>query len=299
MADGEELREQALSFGPEDALVGVWTEPRGAASRDAGRPAVLMLNSGVVHHVGIWRLHVRLARALARRGFSSLRFDLSGIGDSNIAQPASNLSEMVARDVDAAIDHVREARGVPSVALLGLCSGAHDAIEAAVRRRDVTGVIAIDLIADLQNWQHRVAHVRKRVFNAESWRNALPLTGFGAAEPLLETAEETEAPGPTLGVRDTVPRGELATSLERLLGRDVGLLFVFSAGLEENYNHAGQFAEVLPEVAAHPAATNHFFPDADHTFSDTAQQAALIRLIVDWLSGRCPETAAREGRAVG
>ena len=76
------MREKAVRFGKTKSLVGVVTEASNGAGRDGG-PAVIMLNSGILHHVGACRLHVKLARALAPVGYTVMRFDHSGIGDSD------------------------------------------------------------------------------------------------------------------------------------------------------------------------------------------------------------------------
>jgi hypothetical protein len=41
-----------------------------------------MFNMGANHRIGPRRINVKLARVLAARGVSSLRFDLGGVGDS-------------------------------------------------------------------------------------------------------------------------------------------------------------------------------------------------------------------------
>ena len=77
------------------------------------RPAIILLNTGVEHHVGPHRLYVPLAREWAARGHLVLRFDLGGIGDSvprraaeeNVAYPAHMLD-----DAREAIAFVRERR---------------------------------------------------------------------------------------------------------------------------------------------------------------------------------------------
>ena len=75
------VKEKPVQFGPDGNLVGVMARP---ASGDVAstRPAVLFLNAGVIHRIGPHRLHVNLARYFAMRGVTSLRIDLSGIGDS-------------------------------------------------------------------------------------------------------------------------------------------------------------------------------------------------------------------------
>ena len=74
--------------------------------------------------------------------------------------------------------------------------------------------------------------------------------------------------------------------LDTLLKRDLQLFFAFSNGLEENYNHRTQFAEALPDIASDPRTSVSFFPEADHTFTDPAQQRRLLAEVTDWMQGR-------------
>lgn len=71
------ITETAHVFG--EGLVGVLSRPRQIV---AGRPAVILLNAGLVQRSGPFRVYAQLARALASCGFVVLRFDLSGRGDS-------------------------------------------------------------------------------------------------------------------------------------------------------------------------------------------------------------------------
>ena len=57
------MRERALTFGPAN-LVGVLTQPDPAVA-NPGLPAVVILNSGILHRAGASRLYVRIARRLA------------------------------------------------------------------------------------------------------------------------------------------------------------------------------------------------------------------------------------------
>ena len=112
-------REQAILLGPRRSLVGVLTPPvEGSPPRDR---AVVILNSGIIHRVGANRLHVELARELARAGFRVLRFDLSGIGDSPARSDAgASILDSVMQDIREAVDHVAGKDG--RVAIFGLCS---------------------------------------------------------------------------------------------------------------------------------------------------------------------------------
>lgn len=292
MADEDRLAgaasvEKAVAFGPNRSLVGVWTTPAGGSS--GSPPAMLLLNSGVIHHVGSWRLHTRLARALAAEGFSSLRFDLSGIGDSERRNEAATLEENVAKDVADAISYVRDVLGVDRVVLLGLCSGARDSLEAAERDASVTGVVTIDLVADLQTRRHYLQHFGRRLFILESWwntitgRNRVFERATGALRSRSSAASSKSEEEAQVGLRFAMSRQHVSRVVATLFERDANLLFVYSAGLEGNYNHESQLREALPEHAAHPNLSVEFFSTADHTFSRVARQAELISVVTGWM----------------
>ena len=56
------MKERALRIGRPTPLIGIVSEPE---VFDPARPAVIILNSGIMHHVGACRLSVKLARAVA------------------------------------------------------------------------------------------------------------------------------------------------------------------------------------------------------------------------------------------
>jgi len=75
------MNEQVIRFEPSQTLVGIVTQPAPALA-NPDLPAVVLLNAGLLHRVGPNRIYVQLARKLAGFGFTVLRFDFSGMGDS-------------------------------------------------------------------------------------------------------------------------------------------------------------------------------------------------------------------------
>lgn len=298
MAGKDPIGEKALVFGPQRSMVGIWTGPR---SRVAGRPAVVMVNSGIIHRVGLCRLHTRLARMLAPRGFPSFRFDLSGIGDSLRRTGVSSLREAVTSDITAALDHLADRHHVNRFVIFGLCSGAHDAVLNALTDARLVGVIAIDLLADFRNWQHHAHHFRQRLFNATSWANALRgrnqyLRALRDSLKFVKTPVQRVREG-GVGVRAPLPRETLVEMLDTLLGRDVRMLLMFSGGIEQNYNHRSQFKEALPAAARHPNLLSEYFPNAGHWFDDRKEQLAVIELITQWTDSNFgPDRESRRGQ---
>src|SRR5688572_9848173 len=113
------MREHAVSFGAAGNLSGILCEPDQPID---GAPAVLMWNVGIHHRVGAFRIWVDLARRLSAAGFTSLRFDLSGMGDS---EPRRGATEDVERqeDLDEAMAFVTKRTGLKTFAPIGFCSG--------------------------------------------------------------------------------------------------------------------------------------------------------------------------------
>ena len=75
------MNETVCQFGPDQGLTGILTQPSDSV-RVTDAPVALIFNAGIVHNIGPFRLHVDIARMLAAAGFSSLRIDVSGLGDS-------------------------------------------------------------------------------------------------------------------------------------------------------------------------------------------------------------------------
>jgi esterase/lipase len=138
--DGQEIRERFVTVGP-DELVGVLTRP---GSDDGGRGLLVLLNSGSDPHTGPGRAWVELARHMAIRGYSTLRVDLRGWGES------PDGPRVPGRPFDAhAVDDVARlvsglaAEGYEDIVLCGLCSGAWFAMQAA-RQVPVRGIVALN-----------------------------------------------------------------------------------------------------------------------------------------------------------
>ncbi len=133
--------DEAVRFG---SLFGILTRP---ARVDPSRPAVIMMNAGTIHRIGPHRLYVTMARELAALGFTTLRMDLSGIGDSpvvagqeeNLCYPATGLP-----DCQQAMAFLESTTGAHRFILAGLCSGGDIAFQLGITDRRVAGVVMLN-----------------------------------------------------------------------------------------------------------------------------------------------------------
>ncbi len=139
---GEKYAESSVRFGPERTLSGVYCRsPNGTPKQ-----AVVILNAGAIHHIGWARGSVEIARRLAASGVASMRIDIGGVGNS-FASPNGASGSLYAlelrKDVSAAIDWLTS-QGIAEVSVVGACSGAYQAMHAAVADARIKRVALIN-----------------------------------------------------------------------------------------------------------------------------------------------------------
>ena len=137
------MKEQAVLFGKDRSLVGVVTDPP-EKKRGMDLPAVIFLNSGIVHRVGPNRIYVKMARHLSTMGFVVMRFDFSGIGDSQPRRDTLPFVKSAISEVQEAMGCLKEVRGVGHFVLIGGCSGARISFQAACQDARVVAAFLIN-----------------------------------------------------------------------------------------------------------------------------------------------------------
>jgi alpha-beta hydrolase superfamily lysophospholipase len=95
---------------------------------------VVFVPDAFTPHIGLSRIWVELAREWAARGVPTMRFDVSGCGDSPARAGVEGHQVRLVEHIDDVLAATRHARpdDPHDVALVGLCSGAYHALEAAV-----------------------------------------------------------------------------------------------------------------------------------------------------------------------
>lgn len=143
----DDLRETPLFLGAEEKIFGVLTEPvMSVHPGDWAETIILMISIGANHRIGPNGLYVTLARSLAQSGCRSFRFDLPGVGDSLTAGgvPREKMySKASVQDVISAMDGLG-ARGFKKFVVMGLCSSAYLAFQAALIDRRVIGEVLMN-----------------------------------------------------------------------------------------------------------------------------------------------------------
>ncbi len=270
--------EKAVGFGPQSVLAGVWVEPAADRARP-GSPTFLIWNTGINHHVGPWRFNVELTRALAAQGFSSLRFDASGLGDSDGRSDVATEQERWAADLKDAMAVAEKRRGPGTFVLLGFCSSTDPAHYVALHEPKVTGVVYVEGYA----YRSRAfwTHYPLRYLDQMRWRRVLQRN-------LAKLSGETPpAHGPSIFNREYPPPEKYRDELKALLDRGVKIQITFSGG-DTDFNHAEQFDDMLGDATVRPRLDLAHFRDADHTFFRVEARRVLIDHLVGWMDRSFP-----------
>lgn len=270
--------ERAVVFGDRDArCVGVVTP---GARPD---PGVVLLNAGLLHHVGPQRMNVEIARRLsARHGASSLRFDVTGVGDSPARADGLPFRESSIVETRQAMDTLARETGASGFVLVGLCSGADQAFQVALADERVVGCVLIDPYP-YETPRFRRERWLRPARQRRTWVRVVRgeyKIGLRVLRVLAGEVEERVDPG--LAVRDIPPRDVAETGFRTLLERGVAVHVVFTAGQLGTYNHAAQFWDMYPSLREGGGLSYRYFAPADHTLSVRAVRELLLADVASW-----------------
>jgi hypothetical protein len=275
------MSERAITFGATGGLVGILSQPDGPPRK--GVPAVLMSNVGINHRVGPFRINVDLARALARKGVTSLRFDVSGMGDSETRKGVPEGSDAGIHDLRDAMAFLEKKAAVTSFVPVGFCSSVDAAHALALADERVRGVCYLEGYAYRTRgfWKNYPLRFTERArwerVLAAKFPKRFPPPGGGNADAGGGGAQ-------SVFVRDVPTRERFAQDVGTLAKRDVRLLFVYSGG-DTDFNHLGQFDELMGGQDLRGKVEVDFYADADHTFFRTADRARVVERVCRWVDG--------------
>ena len=311
------VKERTLLFGDAKSLVGIITEPA-PSDADPRRPAVVLLNAGILHRVGPNRVHVRLARKLAEAGFLVMRFDYSGIGDSRPRADTKAFARSALAETRQCMDLLQKMpRASGRFLLAGICSGADNALSAATQDDRVVGVALIEphsipapgfvlyqyrrKLLDPRSWW-RLLRGRSELLGslreqrAEEAGPAASASPAAAAAPApVATPAASAAPGapvapPSSAAPEPAPdpdsimpsRQEFVRQVRGLVDRGAGICFVYSSESPAYFNYLSLLRRELRRPRAAGRVRVQVLKQTDHVFTPLAVQDALVQTIRGW-----------------
>lgn len=282
------MKEEAITFGAKNSLVGVLTNPS-AHGANASTVGAILLNAGIIHHVGPGRIYVKIARQLASQGIAAFRFDFSGIGDSKPRLDNLPFEKSSIDETQRAMDFLEAQLGIRKFILIGGCSGARVSFNTASCDRRVSSCMLINfqVIADEDREVDAGSDTRKdehyyvnfAVRNYQSWRRLITgqaeyrkVAGVVASRFRREFTRAKSASEPP---QFAALRRELGV----IINRGVRPIFICSEGdpaLDEVRKAGGRELSNLCQQGKMEVVVVR---KSDHTFSSLADQELLIAVL--------------------
>lgn len=276
------VKEQALLLGRHGSLVGIYTCAPSAGTANGSNMAVVLFNAGLIHHVGPHRLYVKLARVLAAQGISTLRFDLSGIGDSSPRPDFLTARELAVAEPREIFDELVR-RGHDSFVLCGICSGARTAKQASIGDPRVKGLILINPASDAEDpglFAQTAArfYLSRSIWRPRAWFNLF--TGRVNYTMLFKGLAGMFRRMFTRGDRSLRDQSETARrNLETLVQQGPRVLALLSDRYAQAFNILD---DKLDDLQRSGRLQIEVFPDADHLFTSLKDQNDLVQPIGRW-----------------
>jgi pimeloyl-ACP methyl ester carboxylesterase len=306
-------RETPVCLGPADTLAGILAVP---ARRRAGAPIVLIANTGANPRYGNARGATNLARRLAEQGVASLRLDGYGIGDAAACtgEKGAPYREQGNSDIHAGVDFLT-ARFRSPVVVLGMCSGAYHAFQAALNDPRINGLILVNLQKFVWQGTESLAVVERttlrttgfylrNVTSPTVWHRLLrgKISAGRIAWTLVQRATlqlAAIADPAVAAIRGETKVGKVRRQFRELSERSVHILYVLSGndpGLDEVSRYFGIDGWRLRRQRN---VAFHTIPRADHTLSTHWAREHLMQQVAPYLKRLFAPTASAEQRQDG
>jgi hypothetical protein len=274
------MNERALTFGSHGGLVGVLTEPASSAAPEGSRRAVVFSNVGMHHHMGPHRMYVGLARAIADRGLYALRFDLSGMGDSEQRPGGQSGTQRDVVDLREAMDMLQDRFGVSEFILLGLCSGTDSTHAASVADARVIGAVFLDGYT-YSTPGYRMRRLLVRPLQLSRWARWLKRR----SRALLQPPGQGSPTDAAVYSREYPSQEQFVSDVRVMTARSTRLLYIFTGTVDYRYNHTKQLFEILGDAAPGDLVSTNYFRHVDHLFSTDGARRLLNERVVQWING--------------
>ena len=279
---------------PTGRLFGVFTPPAPGAA-PAGL-CVVLLTRPRSHRNRMW---IEGARRLAAKGFSTVRFDYHGCGDSGGDSAVLNPNQPYREDVVAVIRHARHQFGARRFVVCGACFDARTALSAFAAEGDaIDGLVfmaapvmeldtVVQVHADTKDW----AHLWRALFKPENWR---ALGQPGRWKHMATVVDRVSRR--SIGARDELPLSTgFVDDFRALVRSQARALFLY--GLEDAEYASFRVAERQLFAALPPDARSRFdvevWPGTVHGFLEMTRQRETFSRAVQWIEALHPQARGR------
>lgn len=267
-------REEVLRYGEHQRGFGILTLP----SKPVDAPILVIFNAGLLHRTEPYRLNVMVARALADLGITTLRVDLSGKGDAPVREGLVN-RESVAADWRGIRQALLNRLGVNTTfILMGLCSGADNAIKLSVGDESVLGLVLIDAESPKDDGFAVRKLVRK--ITDRNFLLSLPVKLIKRLFRIIMRQEHGKEE--LISLRDAPTSEDLVASMQQMVKKNGRILAVFTNFACHYYNLQGQFVKALDIDGLDKICRERMWFDATHILPVTEHRERFLSELKTW-----------------
>lgn len=267
-----------------DKLVGII---HASTSNNIG---VLIVVGGPQYRVGSHRQFVLLSRFLGRHGFSSMRFDVRGMGDAKGGQRSFDSLD---GDINAAVDcFMAFCPGLERVIIWGLCDAASAALFYAYQDKRVAGLVLLNPWVFTEQGAAKTFlkyYYINRFLSRDFWRKVLAFkfdlikSAISLSKFLKQIIIPSRVASQIKKIDDAL---ELPIKMRECLKRFSHPVLVILSGRDLT---ADEFRELVKSDAlwqsllANNKVEQHCLISADHTFSSEIWRNQVAELTLEWL----------------
>jgi alpha/beta superfamily hydrolase len=300
-------------------LFGILHRPQ--ISRENGI-TIILLSPGVKMRVGPHNLYIKMTKLFLDMGFSVLRFDFFGLGDSEGELEEDMLADVynhieVGRYVDDTIismDWLEKNYGFNRFILGGLCGGAITALLAASRDNRVVGILSLGMTSVLASFaadpakyitQGQLKRLRdgylRKLLKPKSWIRLLTLQSDywiilkSTVQPLfkrikvmlkLNRNEKTTTIITAKSIQDN-SNPLFASAFFRCMERNIPILLIFSGADRLYWEFEEKFMQPRKDELDRIEKkyfSIHIVDKANHVFSFKEWQDEMLGVSKQWLT---------------
>lgn len=273
-----------VNYGNNGHLTGVLMQPNDANNN---LPLIMFINAGVVYRIGPNRIYYKIAEHLTQIGFTTFRFDFSGIGDSEMSEDLTqSFDDYQLNETKESIDFILGKTGKKKCILIGICSGADIAYQMSLYDDRVNGIIPINgsyYSKSYFNYQYPKAKNQIAVnYYKKYWfhYNRL-LKVIKGQSNILKNVKKVFFNKNTKGKTDLLKFSK--NDWGKILSIRINTLLVFSEGsvFFELFK-----LDLFNEIKSSNVQNNlsiEIVKNTDHVFTTISSQDYLTNLITQWL----------------
>jgi dienelactone hydrolase len=177
--------------------------------------------------------------------------------------------------------------GLPRIVLVGLCSGADNAIRLTADNPAVSGLVLMDPVCEkdeqFESRKSRFASMALKTKATTPSRYVPALKRRIGALTQADAGEEGEkSSADSLDLRDIPDAGETKLAFEQVRERGGRILSVFTSYALRYYNEHGQMGRVLGVDGYDDFVTELFWPQMRHTYPLETHRLQLMDEIEAW-----------------